>query len=189
MILKILILITTLAALLIISSCQNIQRQDIFKKYEWSENYARDKGVESTSPEVIDGFMSTSGKLAFPASIHSDTIIGSIPSAEVIITLPEKKSIKKIVIHSDALRDFGVLAFIEGENQWKLIKEYKNNSVKEIIVRTSVVTDKVKIRAYGKAKFDGYVYGFAHSDTEFYALQKAKISAPEIREIELYGYK
>ena len=170
------------------SSCGNLSTQKLFKEQQWSENYAKADGVKSTSPEIIDGDMNTVGKVPFPEGVYGKPVVGAFPNAETIITLPEKKSISKIVIYSDNLPDFKVLAsvgIVGGKEDWKLIKEFTNSKLKEITIRTSVQTDKILIRARGIAPI---------SSTESTRVMggvvtSRKVMEPEIREIELYGFE
>lgn len=173
---------------LTIISCGSPLGQMLFKEQEWSENYALEDGVRCTAPEAVDGDLNTKGKAVFPEGVYGRPVIGAFPNAEVMITLPKKRTINKIVIHSDDLSDFRVMASAggkEGQENWKLIKEFSNNSQKEIVIRTSVHTDKILIRARGKAPIE---------TTESVRVlggivTSRKIIEPEIKEIELYGFK
>ena len=67
----------------------------------------------------------------------------------------------------------------------KLIKEFDNNKQEEITIRASVTTDRIMIRARGlssvsttQANRRGVFFGTTRS-----------IDAPDIQEIELYGFK
>jgi hypothetical protein len=170
-----------------LAGCESAFLQAIFQEQEWSENYALVEGVRCTSPEMIDGDVDTVGKTVFPEGVYGRTIYGAFPSAEVEVTLPEKKSIRKIVIRSEDLNTFDVLASISERGDWKLIKEFEKNTEKEIVIRTSVVTDKIKIRARGKESFEGTGRSIVHGGVM--ALRSANITEPEIQEIELYGFK
>lgn len=172
-----------------VTSCSMLSSKQLLKEQQWSENYALSDGVQSTSPEMIDGDMETSGKMLFPESVYGGkAIVGAFPNAEVTIKLPEKKSISKIVIYSDDLEDFNVYASIGtmgGKEDWKLLKEFIKNKDKEIIIRTSVLTDKILIRAKGKMPLESTesvrVLGGV--------VRQRKVIEPEIKEIELYGFK
>lgn len=167
--------------------CQSEFFQKVFQEQEWSENYALADGVRCTSPEMIDGDVNTTGKAAFPERVHGRTIYGAFPSAETEVILPEKKSIRKIVIRSEALKSFSILASIGGKGDWKLIKEFDKNMEKTVVIRTSIVTDKIKIRARGTSTFEGTERAIAHGG--IMTMRTAKITEPEIQEIELYGFK
>ena len=176
-----------LLVLLTLTACQGQLFQTLFKEQEWSENYVLADGVRCTAPEMIDGDVNTAGKTIFPEGVYGRTVYGAYPSAEVEVTLPEKKSIRKIVIRSEELSEFDVLASIGERDNWKLIKEFKKNTEKEVVIRTSVVTDKIKIRARGKATYAGVKRSIVHG--AIMTARTAKITEPEIQEIELYGFK
>lgn len=173
----------------IMTSCSALNSRQLLKEQQWSDNYALADGVQSTSPEMIDGDMNTVGKMLFPEGVYGGkAIVGGFPNAEVTIKLPERKSIRKIVIYSDDLKDFNVYASVGamgGKEDWKLIKEFINNKEKEIVIRTSVLTDKILIRAKGKMPLESTesvrVLGGV--------VTQRKVMEPEIKEIELYGFK
>ena len=71
----------------------------LFTQQEWSENYALMDGVKSNSPLAIDGNIETIGEAQLPRNST-----GRLSSPEILITLPEKKVIRKIIIHSDNLK-------------------------------------------------------------------------------------
>jgi len=150
--------------------------QELFQEQEWSENYALADGVRCTSPEMIDGDVSTAGITVFPEGVSGRTVRGAYPNAEAEVTLPEKKNIRKIVIRSEKLDSFKVMACIGQEGDWETIQEFDNNKETEIVVRASVFTDKIIIRARPESTPTG-------------GIRTYRISAPEIQEIELYGFK
>ena len=99
----------------------------LFSEQEWSENYALMEGVQSTSPQMIDGKLNTVGETTFPAS--TEGFMGANAASQVIVTLPEKKVIRRIVIHSDNLSAFDIYAdkgSIAVEADWQLIKDVKS---------------------------------------------------------------
>jgi len=174
-------------SILCLLGCGSPLFKSLFQEQEWSDNYALADGVRCTAPEMIDGDLNTSGKTMFPEKVYGKTVFGGFPSAEVEITLPEPKSIRKIVIHSKELPSFSVLAFTGEKGNWKTIKEFDNNSQKEIVIRTSVVTNKIKIRAKAISTFEGLERGTGRGG--LVTVRSSKISEPEIQEIELYGFK
>jgi hypothetical protein len=182
------VLILYLASILVgLLGCESAFFQKVFQEQEWSENYVLADGVECTSPEMIDGDANTVGSTVFPERVHGRTVYGGFPSAEAVVTLPEKKSIRKIVIRSEDLSSFEVLASTSERGDWKLIKEFDNNKEKEIAIRTSVVTDKIKIRARGKSTFEGSQRAVVHGT--IVPVRSSTIAEPKIQEIELYGFK
>lgn len=117
----------------------------LFSEQEWSENYALLDGTQSTSLQMIDGDTATVG------------VASSSSSPEVVITLPKKKVIRRIVIHSDNIQKYNLYADKGGtalnNSDWQLIKEEK--SVKSthgkivIPILYSFPTDKVRLVVLG----------------------------------------
>jgi hypothetical protein len=161
--------------------------QTLFQEQEWSENYALEEGVKCTAVEMIDGDVNTAAGTVFPDKIYGRTVYGAFPSAEAEVALPEKKSIHKIVIRSEDLDTFSVLASVGERDEWKIIKEFENNKEQEIVIRASVITDKIKIRARGRSTHEGTQRALAHGGVM--TLRSVKVTEPEIQEIELYGFK
>ena len=160
----------------------------LFSEQEWSENYALLEGVQSTSPQAIDGKLSTVGEATFPTQIA-----GMSPASEVIITLPEKKLIRRIVVHSDNLREFDIhvdKGSLTTERDWYLVKEVK--SMKSGPVQLSVLapfpTDRIRLRVL-KTKDDALKAREFKSRMPGYISLSNRRAAGKIREIELYGYK
>ena len=164
----------------------------LFSEQEWSENYAVMEGVQSTVPQAIDGKLNTVGETTFPAS--TEGFMGANAASQVIVTLPEKKVIRRIVIHSDNLSSFDIYAdkgSIAVDADWQLIKDVK--SVKQSPIQISLLipfpTDRIRLRVLG-TKDDALLNrqrrarsgGFRGWDTN-------RRAAAKIREIELYGYK
>ena len=165
----------------------------LFSEQEWSENYALMEGVQATSPQMIDGSQNTVGETTFPAG--SEMFIGSSPPSEVIITLPEKKIIRRIVIHANNLKTFDVYADKGGilaDSDWQMIADVK--SVKTNPIKISVLvpfpTDRIRLRVLSteddamlrrrnSARYAGRVR----------VLGENQRAPGKIREIELYGYK
>ncbi len=185
---KIALVLFLTSILICLAGCESPLMQALFQEQEWSENYALADGVTCTAMEMIDGDMDTVGATVFPERVQGRTIYGAFPNAEAEVTLPEKKSIHKIVIHSEDLDRFDVLASVgEGgqEDDWKLIKEFSNNKGKEIVIKTSVVTNKIKIRARGISSRSGTEL----NRRDGFLGTSRTVREPEIQEIELYGFK
>ena len=184
---KIVLVLCLVSIFICLIGCKSSFFQAIFQEQQWSENYALADGVECTSPEMIDGDLITAGATVFPEKVYGKTIYGAFPSAEAEVTLPEKKSIRKIVIYSEDLNSFQILASIDGKDDWKLIKEFDNNAETEIVIRTSIVTDKIKIRARAQSSFEGTERAVVHGGIR--TIRSSKVKEPEIQEIEFYGFK
>ena len=164
----------------------------LFSEQEWSDNYALMEGVQSTSPQMIDGKLNTVGETTFPTGMEG--FMGANAASQVIITLPEKKVVRRIVIHSDNLSAFAIYAdkgSIAVDADWQLIKDVK--SVKVSLFKISVLipfpTHRIRLRVLGtkdvaalnrqqRARFAGTL-----------RRSGSRRAAAKIREIELYGYK
>ncbi len=174
-------------------------------KQEWSENYALLEGAHSTSPQMIDGQLETIGQTSFPRGAQRGTI--ATPPSEVIITLPEEKTIRKIVIHADNVKKLEIFAdkgigTIDAD--WKLIKEIRNVTTNPIEIPVSILFSTAKLRvrvlettedseltrkrhAADVNKLVRAQRGGAKSGASLQTLRRR--AAGKIREIEIYGYK
>lgn len=185
---KTILIVFLMLILICLAGCESPLFQALFQEQEWSENYALADGVTCTAMEMIDGDVNTVGKAVFPERVHGMTVYGAFPSAEAEVVLPEKKSIHKIVIRSENLSTFDILASVGKAGQsdnWKIIKEFKNNREKEIVIKTSVMTDKIKIRARPLSTASGGQLNLRDG----WLRTTRPVDAPEIQEIELYGFK
>ncbi len=126
----------------------------LLSQQEWSENYALLDGVHSTNAQMTDGDLNTVGITG--SSDASRTRVGNPSSSpEVIITLPEKKVIRRIVIHSDNIKKFNIYADKGGsalsKTDWQLIKEEKSVKSGPIVVPVlyAYPTDKIRLVILG----------------------------------------
>ena len=104
--LKFMHVITGLSIGLSLIGC-GILKTAIGTNQSWSRNYARLQGTTATAPEMIDGDYRTTGKTTFPEG--ASAAMGISAFSEAVIQLPEKKSIHRIVIHSDKLQQFDIM--------------------------------------------------------------------------------
>lgn len=161
----------------------------LVSKQELSENYALMEGVKATSPQMIDGNLTTVGEAALPEG--AEGAFGMSPATEALITLPEKRVVSRIVIHSKNLKQFDVWAD-KGVNDWVVLKEVKSSKTNPIVLsglRSHFPTDRIRIRVLGttddaemrrreraRGGFQVVGFGYRRAPGKFY-------------EIELYGYK
>ena len=123
----------------------------LFSEQEWSENYALLDGTNATSLEVIDGDIETVGQAEVKNGIGKN-ITGT---PEVVITLPTKKVIRKVVIHSENIKKFNLYIDKGGstlsDSDWELIKEVQSVKTKTIVVPVlySFPTDRVRLVVLG----------------------------------------
>jgi hypothetical protein len=164
----------------------------LFSQQEWSDNYSLLEGTSATSPQMIDGNLNTIGETTFPAG--TDTAFGSNPASEVIITLPEKKVIRRIVIYSDTLKTFDIFAdqgSISVEQDWKLIKEVKSvkSSLIEIPVLVPIPTNRIRLRVLSTTDDAGLKRSQRARSGGRNQFGQNRRAQAKIKEIELYGYK
>ena len=180
-------LFALLAFIVILNGCAAL-----FSEQEWSENYSLLEGTQATSPQMIDGKLNTIGETTFPAG--SQGFVGANPASQVVITLPEKKVIRRIVVHSDNLTEFDIFAdkgSIAVDADWQLIKDVK--SVKSNPIKISLLipfpTDRIRLRVLG-TKDDALLsrQERARSAGRGWNVGSRR-AVGKIREIELYGYK
>lgn len=159
----------------------------LFSVQEWSENYALIDGTQSTTPQAIDGNLNTIGDAVFPGNVA-----GMSPASEVIITLPEKKNIRRIVVHSENVVEFDVFVSKDShttDRNWTLIKEIKNaaNPI-TVSVLTPFPTDRVRLRVIKTRDDATKSRQFGAQNPGFIRMSNRR-SVGRFREIELYGYK
>ncbi|MCG9127148.1 hypothetical protein JT359_06045 [Candidatus Poribacteria bacterium] len=145
---RLIILMFQFMVVLILSGCAVI-----LSEQEWSENYALMDGTTSTSLTMIDGDLNTVGEAR--SNNSSIRLMGQKPSPEVIITLPEKKFIRKVIIHTDNVKKFNLYADKSGSTlskpDWHLLKEEKSVKNGNIIIpiMSTFPSDKIRIVVLG----------------------------------------
>lgn len=156
----------------------------LFSAQEWSENYSLLQETRSTSPQMIDGNLETVGEAIFSQKTGS---------SDVLITLPEKKRIRRIVLHAENLKKFNIYVDkgggIDGSD-WQLVKEIfsvKTNPI-DLAISIPFATDRVRIRVFKTTD------GAQQTREKNQRLGGIRIlnttgTPGKIREIEIYGYK
>lgn len=157
----------------------------IVAKQEWSENYASMTGVRATNAKMIDGNIRTFGETAFREGTQ-DTF-GPAPTSQAVVLLPDRKVIRRVVIHSDNLKKFTVYAD-KGSEDWEIIKEVNNVAANpiDLSVNAPFPTDKIRIRVLGTT--DDAALRRGQRRRNFWASGNRRAAA-KIYEIELYGYQ
>ena len=175
----------------------------LLTKQEWSENYALMDGVQSTVPQMIDGNLETVGETQ---SSSTSFIRGQNSGSEVVITLPEKRIIRRIVIHSDNIKKFNIYADKGGsalsETDWQLVKEFKSVKSYPLVIPFlySYPTDRLRIvvldtsdDASLRRKEQASFYAGANQlERNFFGARRGMFRRSyggRISEIEIYGYK
>lgn len=131
----------------IMSGCSALLTQQ-----EWSENYALLDGTQANSIEMIDGDINTVGVLSSASSVSSTD---RTPAPEVIVNLPEKKVVRKIVIHSDNIKNFVLYADKGGRTitgtDWQMIKTVQRVKSHPIVIPIlyAFPTDRIRLTVLG----------------------------------------
>ncbi|MDE0297418.1 MAG: hypothetical protein OXN17_02150 [Candidatus Poribacteria bacterium] len=139
---------------------------------EWSENYALLEGATCTAPGMIDGDLET---------------VAVSQGRNIVVNLPTRKTIHRIVIRETNIEDLIVYHKIGGEGEWKRIDKIKKKRPSTIDMRVSVVTDAIRIRVGGTFD-DERIAGQYSYQIGAVRNRQVKRGAPAAKEIELYGF-
>lgn len=143
----------------------------LFAPQQFSENYAAAEGVECNAPEAVDGDLST---------VSSNT--------RIVISLPGRKSIRKIVIYSPNISNFILYESTGQEDEWRVIESIKGNKLDKVAINTQVMTDKIRMfvtdTSGGRFADPGNVRDV---DGNVNIFSRQVDALPQIQEIELYG--
>ncbi len=141
-------ILSLLCFVVVMSGCSALLSQQ-----EWSENYALLDGAQATKIEMIDGDINTVGVTSTPKM--SDSRTGRSPAPEIIVSLPEKKIVRKIVIHSDNIKNFVLYADKGGSTisgtDWQMIKTVQRVKSNPIVIPIlySFPTDSIRLTVLG----------------------------------------
>ncbi len=174
----------------------------IFSAQEWSDNYALMNGVQSTSPQMVDGNLETIGEAAFTSDntmyalkdkrdfVRNDSI--------VVVSLPEKKKIYRMILYSDNLKHF-VVYVDKGKRakseDWHRIIEMRDVISKKIDLKLKMLyyTHQIKIRILKThpqvQKYGVSTIGSGRLDRTIFTNRRSIDLPGRIREIEIYGFK
>ena len=143
----------------------------LFAPQEFSENYALADGVRCDAPAVVDGDLETTSE-----------------SRRIVISLPEAKAIRRVIIHSPNISNFVLYESIGEKDEWRLIKRVKGNKLNKIVVNTQVTTDKIRIFVSDTRGSRFVDPGKMIDETGRKNVFTRKVDTrPIIQEIELYG--
>jgi hypothetical protein len=144
----------------------------LFAPQQLSENYTRLPGVECDAPEAVDGNMNTISN-----------------RSRIVISLPEKRSIRRIVIHSTNISNFILYEYKGNVGDWKIIKGFRGNTESKIVIDTQVITDKIRIFISDTSGTRFVGPGVVRDKNGLIYEVDAQIDVkPQIQEIELYGF-
>ena len=179
----------------------------IFTAQEWSDNYALMDGVQSTDPKMIDGNLDTIGEAVLTSKDIVDRLDDNADFVRndsiVVVSLPEKKRIYRIILHSENLMHF-VVYVDKGkttkDEDWHRVLEmedvmskkidlklkipYNTHQIKIRIVKTHPQAQKQKTMRLSSLMGSGRL-----SETIITNQSRSRHTPGRIREIELYGFK
>lgn len=187
---------------LMISGCSVI-----FAPQEWSDNYALMDGVQSTDPQMIDGNLDTIGQAVLTLENTSYRLNDNADfirnDSIVVVTLPEKKKIYRIILHSENLKHFVVYVdkgkARKGED-WHRVIEMRDVMSRKFDLKPKMpyITDQIKIRILKTHpqvqkqktfRLDNLMGSGRLNETVITNLSRSRHIPGRIREIEIYGFK
>ena len=160
-----------ICACIMISGCQSPALQMIFEPQEW-ENLAIAEGVTCNSPKMIDGNHKT---------------VGYADGRWINLTLPERKTIHRIIIRGTNITDAVVYQQIQGGRKWQAILEIKNNRGPAIEARMNTVTKALRI--FVSATKDDARRPPQFSTKYGGIVSRKAIGKAYAKEVEVYGFK
>ena len=156
---------------IMLAICMCVGCSTLFAPQELSENYALAPGVECNAPEAVDGDINT---------ISNNT--------RIVISLPKKKSIRRIVIYSPNISKFILYESIGGKGEWRPIKSVKGNRLTKVVINTQVTTDKIRMFITDTSGSRFAEPGSLRNVDGYANIFSRQVDAPpQIQEIELYG--
>ena len=169
---------------------------------QWSENYALMEGAKSNDPVIIDGNLETIGQSQTKKSSGSLRLDTNLTS-EVIILLPDKKTLYRVVVHSSNLQDFQLMT-LNSMREWHQIYEQRANkeAIIDIRLKRAVTTNGIKLvvrktaddaarkRKNLKLERENEVTagGKVRRGRQVYKMYGPLKAPAKIAEMELYGY-
>ncbi|MCZ6680134.1 MAG: hypothetical protein O7E52_23130 [Candidatus Poribacteria bacterium] len=159
--------------------CGSAMLNALVSAQEWSENYATLEGTTC-------GYSAKDSQIPVPEMIDGDLETVGRAGREIILTLPTRKSIHRVVIRGTNIEDVILYAGLGGEGNWRKVKQLKNNRESTIDLRVSFVTDRIRLRVGGT--FDDQRIAGAYSAQRNAIISQRKLGSPTAQEIELYGF-
>ena len=162
--------------------------QGFSAEQQWSSNFVLADGVRANDPAIIDGNVRTVGQSQYVEST-GDMVMSFGSQSESIVTLPEPKSLHRVVIHSPNLQAFDIWT-TDSQGRWEKIKEVESNKKKIIDIRLNrtVYTSGVKIRVR-RTSDDAGQRRKNVQNVRGWRTFSGKVNAPaKIAEVELYGF-
>lgn len=180
------VILTVMLVMMSSYGCTGIQ--GFSAEQQWSNNFVLTDGVRANDPAIIDGNVRTVGQSQYVEST-GDMVMSFGSQSESIVTLPEPKSLHRVIIHSSNLQAFDIWT-TDSQGRWEKIKEIESNKKKIIDIRLNrtVYTSGIKIRVR-RTSDDAGQRRRNVQNIRGWRTYSGKINAPaKISEIELYGF-
>lgn len=150
-----------------------IDWSQLFAQQEWSQNYALMESVTCSSAEMIDGDLKTVG-----SSGH-----------QILIELPERKAIHRIVIRQTNIEDLILYAGAsKSQGDWRKVVKIKDNRQTTFEIRQAFVTDRIRMRIGGTMDDVRIAPEYVANASGLHKVNVRR-GKPFAHEIELYGFK
>ena len=147
----------------------------------WSENYAALDGTTCI-------YVFKNSEYPVLEMIDGDSGSGNKAGHRIIVTLPTRKPIHRVIIRGTNIEDVIVyqgLGGLGGQGHWKVVKQVKNNREPTLDLRVSAVTDRIRLQIGGT--FDDQRMPGVPTPSGVMRGRQVKRANTVIHEIELYG--
>ena len=147
----------------------------------WSENYAALDGTTCT-------YVFKNSEYPVLEMIDEDLETGNKAGHRIIVKLPTRKPIHRVVIRGTNIEDVIVyqgLSGLGGQGHWKVVKRLKNNRESTLDLRVRAVTDRIRLQVGGT--FDDQRLPGVPTTRGVMTERQVKRANTVIHEIELYG--
>jgi hypothetical protein len=144
----------------------------------WSENHAALDGTRCT-------YVFKNSEYPVLEMIDGDLGTGNKAGHRIIVTLPTRKPIHRVVIRGTNIEDVIVYQGLGGQGHWKVVKQVKNNREPTLDLRVSAVTDRIRLQVGGT--FDDQRMPGVPTPSGVMRGRQVKRANTLIHEIELYG--
>ncbi len=108
---------------------------------------------------------------------------------QILIELPERKSIHRIVIHQTNIEDLILYTGAsKSQGDWRKVAKIKDNRQTTFEIRQAIVTDRIRMRIDGTMDDVRIAPEYVANASGLYKVNVRR-GKPFAHEIELYGFK
>ena len=125
-----------------------------------------------------------------PALVDGDPLTTAETAREIVIILPERRSIRKVVTRNSNYEDIILYVGGLGEDEWNLVTQVKQNRQTSVEMNVSVSTDRIRLRI-GNTLDDQFGTSERRTVRDSGGLRQTsfKPGKPRAGEIEIYGLR